>query len=252
MQNPTRLPVLLTFACLPLLAESAAAVTVIADNFDNGTVSADWDAKTGNTVLTGGADGTPNAVALAATTGTLGETFTGAVPGGAEDFVIDYSFRVQASAASRQFSLLVSAISAAPSVNQASINLRYQAGAWGVFNSTSNAFVAVPGLPVITAGSWYHMQVEGVDWGLPTASYTLRLSNAGGSVFTSTAANLTSVQNGVFSPITANKAQSFVFNTAFGTNPGFDLDNISVTAVPEPTASLLAVSGVLLLARRRR
>lgn len=252
MKANQRLPILLTMAVLSRLAAVAPAATVITDDFDGGTVSPAWDAKTGTTVIAGGAGGTTNAVGLAASTGALGETFTNAVPGGAEDFVIDYNFRVQTSAANRQFSLMVSSFSTTPNTSAASINLRYQTGAWNVFSTTANAFVAVGGLPVITAGSWYHMQVEGVDWGLPTASYTLRLSDAGGSVFTSTVANLTAVQNAAVNPITTKKAQSFVFNTAFGANPGFDVDNITVTAVPEPAASLLAAAGLLLISRRRR
>ncbi len=253
MQNPTFAPFVLTLIGLACAAGTTFAVTVISDDFDTGSSSTGWDANTSTTVIAPGAQSSSNAVSLAATSGALGESFIAAVPGGAEDFILDYYFRVQTTA-NRQFSLLVSAAANAPSTTQASLNLRYQGG-WGVFNTTSNAFVAVSGLSTVTAGSWYHMQVEGVDWGLPTASYTLRLSDAGGSAFTSSAAGLTSIQNGAFVPITTNTAKSFLFNTAFGTNPGFDLDNITVTGtapVPEASSAFLTAAGFLLLSRRRR
>jgi MYXO-CTERM domain-containing protein len=96
------------------------------------------------------------------------------------------------------------------------------------------------------------MQLEGVDWGTAGASYTLRLSDAAGSAFTSTATGLNIVQNG---NIIGTKAQSFNFNTAFGANPGFSVDQVTVTAadvVPEPGAVSLGGLVLLGLLRRRR
>lgn len=240
-----------------LFTGTSMAATVISDDFDTGAVNAGWDAANGTSVISGGAQASSNAVRLAASTGALGETFNNIAPGGADGFVIDYYFRVQ-NTTNRQFSLIVSTNSTAPNVNSAALNLRYQAGTWAAFSTTTgNAFVNIPtsganSLPVVTADVWYHMQVEGLNWGSSSATYTLRLSDAGGTAFTSTAAGLTFNQTSAGPGMITNKAQSFVFNSAFGSNPGFDLDNISVTAVPEPAAPLLAGLALLGLTRRRR
>jgi MYXO-CTERM domain-containing protein len=242
-------PILLALA---FTVGSASAVTIITDNFDTGVVSASWDTNAGTTVVSGGAQGSTHAVSLAATTGTLGESFGAASPGGAEDFLIDYYFRVQAVAApatTRQFNLQVSTTAVTPNTSAATINLRYQNGGWALFNT---AWVPVTGLPAVADGTWYRMQLEGVDWGTATASYTLRLSDPAGSVFTSTATGLSIVQNG---NITGTKAQSFNFNTVFGANPGFSVDNVTVTAadvVPEPGAVTLGGLALLGLLCRRR
>jgi MYXO-CTERM domain-containing protein len=242
-------PILLALA---FTSGSASAVTVITDDFDTGVVSSSWDTTAGTSVVSGGAQGSTQAVTLAATTGNLGETFGAVSPGGAEDFVIDYYFRVQAVAApatTRQFNLQVSTTWVTPNTSAATINLRYQNGGWALFNT---AWVPVAGLPAVADGTWYHMQLEGVDWGTAGASYTLRLSDAAGSAFTSTATGLNIVQNG---NIIGTKAQSFNFNTAFGANPGFSVDQVTVTAadvVPEPGAVSLGGLVLLGLLRRRR
>jgi MYXO-CTERM domain-containing protein len=240
------------FAAILTISGSATAATVITDNFDSGTISSSWDTNTGNSVVSGGAAASPNAVTMAATTGALGESFGTVSPGGSEDFVVDYYFRVQAVAApatTRQFNLQVSTTSTAPNTSAATVNLRYQNGGWALFNT---AWVPVAGLPAVSDGAWYHMQLEGVDWGTAAASYSLRLSDAAGSAFTSTASGLTIVQNG---NILGTKAQSFIFNTAFGANPGFSVDDVTVTTaevVPEPGAATLGGLALLGLLRRRR
>ena len=127
-------------------------------------------------------------------------------------------------------------------------------GLQGISTETlfTTAWNSVPALGSVNAGDWYHMQVEGIDFGKPGASYTLRLSDPNGSAFTKTAGGLTFGQT---TAISANPAQSFVFNTAFGTNPGFSVDNITVTAfapVPEPSTALLGGLTLLGFLRRRR
>lgn len=252
--KPSAIPALLTL----LYSSTALAQIVISDNFDDGTVSPEWDAQTDLTVSAGGALGSSNYVSLAATTGRLGKSFDPVSPGGAEDFVIDYYFRVQ-DTTSRQFSLIVSANPISDDspidsniVNNATVNLRYQGGSWAVFDSGINGFTNVSGLPSILAGSWYHMQLEGIDWGQPTASYTLRLSDAGGSTFTSEVSGLTFIQNAAAFPITSSLVQTAAFNTAFGSNPGFDVDEVTLLAVPEPSSLTLGALGLLPLTLRRR
>lgn len=240
---------------LVMIAPMAQAAVVIADNFESGAVSTDWDSPGTTTTQAGGAGSSSFSAALPAGSGSLGETFTNTVPGGAGDFVIDYYFKLQPDAVNRQFSLIVSTNSSTPNVNSAAVNLRYQAGAWAAFSSASSGFVTVAGLPAVTAGSWYHMQFEGTAWGTAAGTFSLRVSDAGGSAFTSTASGLTFSQTAAGPGMTVNKAQSFVFNTAFGSNPGFSLDNISATAVvpvPEPAAASLLLLGSAGLLRRRR
>lgn len=245
---------LLSQLCLLLAAAPAIhsrAATVIVDDFDSGTASPAWDTNANTAIVSGGAQGSSNAINLNAAPNLpgLGESFGSAISGGAEDFVIDFYFRIQSST-NRQFSLQFSNTSATPNVNAATMNLRYQSGAFALFSG--GAFNAVPALGSLTAGDWYHMQVEGIDFGTATGSYTLRLSDANGSAFTKTASGLTNAQNGT---VTTILAQSFIFNTAFGTNPGFSVDNITVTAfapVPEPSSALLGGIAILGLLRRRR
>jgi hypothetical protein len=252
-QNPLSLPQTASLSLLLASAHLGQAATVIVDNFDSGSASTAWDTNANTAVIAGGAQSSSNAINLNAAPNLpgLGESFGSATPGGAEDFVIDFYFRVQATATTnRQFSLLVSNTSATVNVSAATINLRYQNGAFALFSG--GAFNTVAALGSVTAGDWFHMQVDGIDYSTAIGSYTLRLSDANGTAFTRTASGLTNAQNGL---VTTSLAQSFVFNTAFGTNPGFSVDNITVTAfapVPEPSAAILGGIALLGLARRRR
>ena len=117
-------------------ALSSEAASVIVDNFDSGTASPGWDTNANTTVIAGGALSSSNAITLNAAPNApgLGESFGSAVPGGAEDFVIDFYFRVQTSA-NRQFSLQVSNTSPTVNVNAATINLRYQSGGFALFTT---------------------------------------------------------------------------------------------------------------------
>jgi hypothetical protein len=235
-----------------------SAASIITDDFESG-VSPDWYRNSNTALQPGGPSGSSQYVNLLpgendATTG-LGDQI-----GGADNFVIDFYFRVQTTG-SRQFNLGISAVNSTPNPGGSAINLRLQGGSFAVFNGGTESWVGISGLGNVSPGSWYRMQVEGVNWGTAGGSYTLRLSDAGGDAFMSSVANLTTVQHGAITgPFESGGnsygglAQSFIFTTTYGTNPGFDLDNIVVTAnvVPEPSAAILSgVAAILLFGRRR-
>jgi hypothetical protein len=246
---------------LPFLFTTSvcSAATVISDDFENGANSG-WHRNANTVLLPGGPVGSSQYLnflpgADDVTTG-LGDQI-----GGADNFVIDFYFRVQ-STTSRQFSLGVSTTDLDPNPERSTINIRLQGESFAVFNGGTQSWIDASGLGSVSSGSWYRMQVEGVNWGTAGGSYTLRLSDAGGDAFTSSVANLTTVQHGAITGpfdsggnTLAGTAQSFLFSTAYGANPGFDLDNVVVTAnvVPEPSAAVLSgVAAVLLFGRRRK
>jgi hypothetical protein len=235
-----------------------SAASIITDDFESGA-SPDWYRNSNTALQPGGPSGSSQYVNLLpgaddATTG-LGDQI-----GGADNFVIDFYFRVQATG-SRQFNLGVSTVNSAPNPGGSAINLRLQGGSFAVYNGGTESWVGISGLGNVSPGSWYRMQVEGVNWGAENGSYTLRLSDAGGNTFTSSVEDLTTIQHGaITAPFVyggnnySGLAQSFIFTTTYGSNPGFDLDNVVVTAnvVPEPTVAILSGAAAILLFGRRR
>jgi len=244
-----------------LACGTSFGATLLSDNFDSGSANADWYRRSGITINAGGPAGSANYATINATANAgngLGDQI-----GGANNFVIDFNFRVQNDTANRQFNIGVSTASNNPSPGDAAINLRYQGGDSGTFAIYTTAWQTIS-LGSVTAGSWYRMQIEGIGWGSAGATYTLRLSDAGGNTFTHVLSNLTMVQNGKIDgaftygdPPNNNYsglAQSFIFSTVYGANPGFDIDNVVVTAdlVPEPAGWSLMAVGLLGIASRRR
>lgn len=218
------------------------ASTVVIDDFEAGSFNSDWDSTTGATITTGtGAEGSANFASIAAGSGPLGATFDG----GTSIFSIDFYVNVQATA-NRQFNLQVSSISVAPNTNSATVNLRYQGG-WAAFNGA--AWAPIAGLGGLTDGEWHRVNVSGNDWGLPTASFDIQVSDAGGSAFTSSASGITAFQSG---DPTTDPALSFNFNSAFGSNPGFSVDNVTVSTIPEPSTGILALLALTFGVSRRR
>ncbi|MBX3743320.1 MAG: hypothetical protein KF712_20205 [Akkermansiaceae bacterium] len=237
-----------------------AVTTVISDNFDSGTASADWYRNSAVNIVPGGPGASVNYAHLLAgadvVTSGLGDQI-----GMADNFVIDFYFRVQASS-NRQLNLSVSTVSVNPSPGDATVNLRIQGNTFAVYRPSDTTWVAVGGLGSVTPGTWYRMQFEGVGWGSAGASYTLRLSGAGGDTLTNEVTGLTTIQNGSITGNTTyggnvynGTARSFLFSTTYGTNPGFDIDNVVVTGnlIPEPSAvAFLGAASLVGLSRRRR
>ena len=226
-----------------LAGAEAPAQGVVQDDFEAGTFSAGWNVTTG--IATGsGAVGTARYAIVPSYTNVagrqLGARFDAVAASGATAFEVDAYLRVS-NTTDRQFNLMVSTDAGAISSSGAAINLRHQSNAWWVFSGT---WQPVAGLPGVAAGPWYRLRVTGTNWGVPSASYAVQLSDAGGTNFTSAANGLTAYQSA--SP-TGSPARFFVFTTQFGNNPGFDVDQVqaavlSVPAPPTPDA-VLNISG---------
>jgi hypothetical protein len=171
------------------------------------------------------------------------------------EWFLDFFFAIT-NTANRSFSLLINAGADAANSGAATINLRcqagqfnaYSAGSWG--NDLGLGSVA-PSLDANGDGDFddagdtrnvYRMRLTGHDWGLPTARYDLALSAANATNFAVTVTNLTRWHNGsgVNGPPTA-----FLFNTIFGSNPGFWVDDVTsaVVAPPQPTDAIVNISG---------
>ncbi|RYD28028.1 MAG: hypothetical protein EOP87_20265 [Verrucomicrobiaceae bacterium] len=227
----------------------ASAATLLTDNFDSGSVSPDWSVNKNATVTAGGPAGSVNYAALGpydpATNGQnwagLGKVFP---DGGVPSMTIEVDFRLKGTA--RQFNLNVSTYSVTPNGNDAAINLIYTGTSWQVHNGTS--FVTLSGLMAVTAGEWYHLTLETVGWGSAGATYNITVGNG---VTDSSVTGLTTRQS---SNINTATVRSFIFNSRYGENPGFDLDNLVVTGtvVPEPSAIFLALAAAPLFLRRSR
>ena len=241
-------PIIATILTLLLLVCPAKAQTVLHDGFESGSFSNAWGLTSGVLITnTGGANGSANFAKLAAyTAGTgreLGARFDSVAPLGANDFAVEFSFRIQSST-QRQFNLHVNTSAAAISSSGPAINLKYDlADGWAAY---STAWNPIPALGSITPGQWYRLRVTGSDWGAATARFAIQLSAAGATNFSSSVTNLAWFQSGT---PTANTAKFFVLTTVFGNNPGFDVDEVSAAitgAAPPPppvTNAIVNISG---------
>ena len=151
-------------------------------------------------------------------------------------------FRIDSASGSRQLNLQVGTAGAATGTSSADINLRIQGGSFAAFDG---GWQAITGLGSITDDGWHSLRIDGSGWGTAGASYDIAVD--GGTAVT----GLTHFQLG--NALTGD-AFAFNVNSAFGSNPGFDVDNVNATAaVPEPsTLLLLGLASLGLLAIRRK
>lgn len=197
---------------------------VVEDGFETGSFSSGWGLFTGVNINSGaGANGSEKFASLLpynSTTGReLGARFDNVNPDGAKDFVIEFYFRIK-NTTQRQFNLHVSDSPGAIGSGAATINLRYQNG-WSAY--ANNAWNTIAGLNPLNPDTWYKLKLAGTGWGTPLAAYSIELSDANGSIYTSIATNISYFQNG--NPRT-NTAKFFLFTTVYGNNPGFDVDEV--------------------------
>ncbi len=214
---------------------SHETVTVVADDFERGRFSADWDAATGSDVrvvhqpgeASGGGDHYARVQGVASGQGGLGATFANRFRDPfATDFTIALDVRLEPSE-HRQFGLILVATGAAPVAGQATVNLRYEDGAWAAY---SNRWNVIEELGVLTPGTWNRLVVRGRNWGSGepgTAAYDVEVTDHRGE--TRRAPGLRIYQGDSAAP-DLHGARSFSLNDAFGDNRGFDVDNVHVTA----------------------
>jgi hypothetical protein len=241
-------PIIATILTFLVFVCPTKAQPVLHDGFESGLFASAWGLTSGVFITnTGGANGTSHFAKLAAyTAGTgreLGARFDGVAPSGANDFAVEFSFRLQSST-QRQFNFHVNTSAAAITSSGPALNLKYDsADGWAAY---STAWNPIPALGSIPPGPWYRLRVTGQDWGTDTARFAIQVSDAGASNFTSSASNLVWFQGGT---PTANPAKFFVFTTVFGNNPGFDVDEVSAAVtgtVPPPppvTNAIVNISG---------
>lgn len=234
----------ITLSILIQFAFSICAQVVVDDGFESGIFSTGWGQTTGVSINSGsGAAGSSKFASLLPYTSTsgreLGARFDSVSPDGARDFVIEFYFRIK-NTTQRQFNIHVSDSSGAIGSGTATINLRYQSG-WAAY--ANNTWNTISGLNNVNPDAWYRMKLSGAGWGTSSASYSIELSEANGSAYTSSATNLTYFQNG---DPRANTARFFLFTTVYGNNPGFDVDEVKavVTATPHHETNLIVnISG---------
>jgi hypothetical protein len=170
----------------------------------------------------------------------IGQDLSGPGP----DWQLDFYFALR-NTTDRAFSLFVNTAGDAANTGAATINLRYQSGQFNTFGG--GTFGSDLGLGTVTFSSdangdgdfddpgdvknIYRMRLSGNGWGTGTSTYDIQLSNANETTFSRSVTGLNRYQNG-----SGNFAvpQAFVFNSAFGANPGFWVDDVTFANVEIP------------------
>ena len=227
---------------------AATALSPAQNLLTNGDLEADpfnldWTILTGTSQFGGLAPGSTKSAALAPLE-RLGQSVIGAQ----SNWQLDFSFAVK-DTPNRAFSLFV-CTTTNPDV--ATINLRYQSGQFNTFGG--GTFGSDLGLGTVAfsndanadgdfddAGdikNIYRMRITGNGWGSGAGTYDIQLSNANQTTFSRSVTGLSRYQNG-----SGNSAvpQVFMFNTNFGTNPGFWVDDVSFENILLPDDPNLAV-----------
>lgn len=180
------------------------------------------------------------------------------IPAPSANWQLDFYFAVK-NTTNRAFSLAVNTTAnSAGNTNVATINLRYQSGQFNTFSGPLNAWSSDLGLGTVAfstdansdgdfddAGdvkNVYRMRLTGTGWGSGNGTYKIQLSNANETTFSRTTSDLNRYQN--FSGNTA-LPQAFIFNSLFGSNPGFYVDDVTFENIALPDDPNLAVTSAL-------
>ncbi len=222
---------------LACVSSAAAQVTVINDDFGGGFDSA-WDTTDGSGTTpvfdpgnaAGGSSWYGRVEGVSGSGGGLGVSFAGLDTGSlwATDFAISLNFRVDNTPATqRQFTLGVSANTDTPASSNVTTNLRYQDGTWSAFNG---AWTPIAGLGSVASNQWHSLLVTGSNWGSGisgNATYDVQVTDHLGT--TTSVSGLQLFHQG---SADSDGARSFTLNDNYGNNPGFDVDNVFITATP--------------------
>ena len=236
MRNGTLFGFLFSLVLFPA-ATGFCQVTVVNDDFDSGSFSSDWDSTSGSGtgIFSGGPPGSTNYARIEGTTssqGGLGVSLANLDPLSpfSTDFSTTFDFRVD-NTPNRQFNFQVSSGSENPtSGSSATINLRIENGAWDAYNGSS--WQSIPGLGAVTSNTWNSLTITGNDWGSGfggSATYDISFTDhLGGNT------SVTGLQIFHQGDPDSGGAKSLNFNDTWGGNPGWDIDNVTVTATPAP------------------
>ena len=213
------------------------AFAITNGNFEAAPFSTGWTLVGTPAAMPGIAPGSVQGARLSATA----QAMTQAVAWGAEWSIENY-FAVR-STASRQYSLII-----ALGGTGSGINMRYEAGAFAVFNSTLSQWITLPTLGTLLASTdanadgdladvgdtknVYRIRITGHSFGTAGWNYEIVLSEANSTEFTRGVANLTVWQ-------TASGATNFPtlinYSSQNGSNPGFWFDDVKTHEdIPPP------------------
>lgn len=247
-QNRTWATGVLLRTLFPLLLISTGlpAKAVVNGGFEESPFTQGWNVA-GNAVQVSGLTQDSRRAAWLAGGGTrLGQDVSWEA-----DWFLDFFFAIT-NTSERAFSVLVNGATGATT-----INLRYQAGQFNAYaggdwgpdldlgsvlpsaDRNGNGDLGDPG----DVRNVYRLRVTGRKWGTAEASYDLAISEVNQTNLARVTTNLTRFQNGSGA---SGPPQSFVFNTVFGSNPGFWVDTVTASAAaiaPVPEEARILISG---------
>jgi hypothetical protein len=216
---------LIPLLCLFTLSSPALALTN--PKFESSPFSTGWTVVGAPVVTPGLVAGSTQGARFTAS----GQSLAQNVTWGAEWSLENY-FAIRSTTA-RAYSLIL-AIG-----GQNGINMRYEGGAFAVYNGPTTSWITLPALNTLLASTdangdgdlddagdtknVYRIRVTGHALGTAGWYYEIALSEANGTEFTRSVANLTNYQN-------LSGASAFVttltYGTVNGSNPGFWLDEV--------------------------
>jgi hypothetical protein len=239
-------------ALLATMALSPAQDLLTNGNLEADPIASGWisgntaaNPATSITQFGGLAPGSTKAAALAATTGRLGQL----LPGAGANWQLDFYFAVR-NTTNRAFSLFVCTTR---NTESATINLRYQSGQFNTFGG--GTFGSDLGLGTVAFSTdanadgdlddaddvknVYRMRLTGNGWGTGNGTYDIQLSNANQTTFSRSVTGLKRYQN---SSGDAAVPSTILFNSLFGPNPGFWVDDVTFENILLPDDPNLSVS----------
>ena len=222
---------------------------LIHDDFESGSFGAGWTHIEGANVFVASGSGAGGSSRYARVEGVgsadagLARTFSNLAVNSpaASDFVIQLAFRLDApQSGERRFNLILSSASASPSTSPATVNLRYQHPNWQAYDG---GWQTLTGLSSVVDGQWHQLMLTGNNWGsgvAGAADYDIVVIDSGGT---------TSSQFGIQLYQSAEPSstglQWMSLQDFWGSNSGFDVDDVSVLATPlSPGAATTTVTPV--------
>ena len=245
MNFTTKLLTAILFVVASISVSPANAELVTNGDFEATPFHSGWTntAATQGTGLFGSAQ---SAEFLSGANGRISQAFSSP----ARTFAVDFQFSPGTVAGNRTLNMVLfnapnngtsQAGSALNLRSDDSGNLQLFDGAWGTVSGGSGAFAT---------GSEYRIRLEANDFGpAGTNTFDLFWSDAGSTALTNSATGLSNFQN---VPDNADGYSAIAFLKS-STNGGYSIDNVVVTAVPEPSSVLLfGFAGLACTFRRRR